>query len=180
MKELFDPTEGHFIKMIEVSELGENSADKTIDMSTFYAAFKFNLLLLNDERLTRFFSLVDETLKVPGNIGGYARYENDPYFRHSNSAFPNPWFITMLWMTQYHIAQAHSAKDLDIVLANLNWVASHASGAGILSEQLHPVTGEQLSAAPLTWSHAEYVVTIMEYLEKLRDLGICPDCLPPK
>jgi hypothetical protein len=42
----------------------------------------------------------------------------------------------------------------------------------MLSEQVHPSTGAQLSASPLTWSHTEYVITLLDYEEKLNELGI--------
>jgi GH15 family glucan-1,4-alpha-glucosidase len=42
---------------------------------------------------------------------------------------------------------------------------------GLLSEQLDPNTGAPLSVSPLTWSHAEFIVTVDEYCkasERLR------------
>jgi GH15 family glucan-1,4-alpha-glucosidase len=39
---------------------------------------------------------------------------------------------------------------------------------------MNPYTKEHLSAAPLTWSHAEYIRTIMLYLRKLEELKIIP------
>ncbi len=36
--------------------------------------------------------------------------------------------------------------------------------------QIHPFTDEPLSACPLTWSHATFVVTIHSYLAKCREL----------
>ena len=37
----------------------------------------------------------------------------------------------------------------------------------MLSEQVDPNSGAPLSVAPLTWSHAEYVVTVDDYVKKL-------------
>ena len=48
----------------------------------------------------------------------------------------------------------------------------------MFSEQLHPYTGAQLSATPLTWSHSEYIMTIAKYLNRLEELGICLKCNP--
>jgi GH15 family glucan-1,4-alpha-glucosidase len=45
-----------------------------------------------------------------------------------------------------------------------------------MSEQLNPYTGEAVAVAPLTWSHAEFVLTVISYLVKLEDLGICQAC----
>ena len=38
----------------------------------------------------------------------------------------------------------------------------------MLAEQFHPHTGDPISVSPLTWSHATYVVVVLEYLIKLR------------
>ncbi|MDI6810710.1 MAG: glycoside hydrolase family 15 protein [archaeon] len=53
----------------------------------------------------------------------------------------------------------------------LNWVAAHALSTGILSEQIHPYTGEPLSVSPLSWSHAEFIDTMTDYVEKLKALN---------
>lgn len=42
----------------------------------------------------------------------------------------------------------------------------------MLSEQLNPYTGEQIGAAPLTWSHAEYIRTVVMYMRKVKELGL--------
>jgi len=52
----------------------------------------------------------------------------------------------------------------------LTWTVKSALPSGVLSEQLNPYTGEQLSAAPLTWSHAEFIITVLEYLKKIEIL----------
>jgi len=40
----------------------------------------------------------------------------------------------------------------------------------MLSEQVDPNSGAPLSVAPLTWSHAEFVVTVDDYVKKLDKL----------
>jgi GH15 family glucan-1,4-alpha-glucosidase len=42
----------------------------------------------------------------------------------------------------------------------------------VLGEQLDPYTRAHLSAAPLTWSHAEYIRTVILYLRKVDELGL--------
>ena len=46
-------------------------------------------------------------------------------------------------------------------------MCAHELPGGLLSEQVDPHTGAPLSVSPLTWSHAELVVTVEEYLTKL-------------
>ncbi len=46
----------------------------------------------------------------------------------------------------------------------LEWAHRHALPSGIMAEQVNPFTSEPLSVSPLTWSHAEYILTVYSYL----------------
>jgi GH15 family glucan-1,4-alpha-glucosidase len=61
----------------------------------------------------------------------------------------------------------------------LEWVASRALPSGVLPEQVHPFTNQPLSVSPLTWSHAAFVSSVLEYLNKLGKVDICPSCGRP-
>jgi GH15 family glucan-1,4-alpha-glucosidase len=50
--------------------------------------------------------------------------------------------------------------------------------SGVLAEQVHPVTYRPLSVSPLTWSHAAFVTTILEYVEKRGSEGIAANRQP--
>ncbi len=105
-------------------------------------------------------------LWVPGVVGGLARYSGDRYHRGPDvpSDVPgNPWFISTLWMADYLLMHAHNAEQLAKPAEIIAWVKSHARLSGVLSEQLHPVSGEPISVMPLTWSHATLVATIHRY-----------------
>jgi GH15 family glucan-1,4-alpha-glucosidase len=41
----------------------------------------------------------------------------------------------------------------------------------VLAEQLNAQTGYELSASPLAWSHAAYVITVLKYLDRLKELS---------
>jgi GH15 family glucan-1,4-alpha-glucosidase len=71
---------------------------------------------------------------------------------------PNPWPICSLWIAQF----AQGQGDSEYAKRILSFVESHAMSSGILSEQLHPETGDLISVAPLVWSHAEYISTILD------------------
>jgi glucoamylase len=58
----------------------------------------------------------------------------------------------------------------------LEWAARRALPSGTMAEQLHPYTGEPLSVSPLTWSHAEYVRTVQEYIDRFAGTNLCPGC----
>jgi GH15 family glucan-1,4-alpha-glucosidase len=98
-----------------------------------------------------------------------ARYENDYYYQTTHDlekAQGNPWFICTLWLAQYRIAHAATLEELAQTLPLLEWVRTHALPSGVMAEQVNPFTGEPLSVSPLTWSHAEFVLTVRWYLGK--------------
>jgi GH15 family glucan-1,4-alpha-glucosidase len=170
---------GLFLKTIIVKGK-ELIPDKTLDISSVYGIYKFGVLPHDDSRLKKAIKLVENRLSVKTDIGGVCRYEGDVYYKVDVDGPSNPWFITTLWLAQYYISIAKKEKDLGKVRELLKWVAKYASPSGILSEQINPYTGEQLSVAPLTWSHSEFVTTVTSYLEKLEELGICISCYPIK
>jgi len=178
LKYLYDDELGMFYKLLNVEEGGKMTYDKTLDSSSFYGVFKFGVLAADDERMIRARDVLNERLLNKNEAGGMPRYEGDRYFQVGNDAAPNPWFITSLWMAQHSIALAKSEKDLDEAKKILKWTEKYALKSGILSEQVNPYTGAQISGAPLTWSHSTYINTVIDYLEKLEELGICLACNP--
>jgi GH15 family glucan-1,4-alpha-glucosidase len=86
--------------------------------------------------------------------GNYARYPG------------NPWLVNTLWLADWIIARARRRGDLAAARDFLEWTAMRALPSGVLAEQLHPDTGAPLSVSPLTWSHAAFVSTVLQYLGK--------------
>jgi GH15 family glucan-1,4-alpha-glucosidase len=178
LENLFDEKHGHFIKMTYMKD-HTLEKDTTLDISAVYAAYTFGVLDVNDSRIKSSIDEVQKKLKHSENsIGGVARYENDHYYRASEHAPENPWIITSLWLAQYYVRIAEKESDFKPVIEWLAWTEKYALPSGVLSEQLDPFTGKQISAAPLTWSHAEFILTVLLYLEKLEELGICKMYLP--
>lgn len=165
---LYDEEGGYFYKMINVKD-GQIEPDRTVDISSSYGVFRFGVLNVSDARLQKGMDAAKDKLTVPGDIGGIARYEGDSYFC-SNGSCGNPWIITTMWLAQYQIACATSEKDLVSARNYLTWVVKHSLPSGMLPEQLNQQSGEPVSATPLTWSHAEFVMTVLMYLRKLREL----------
>ncbi|MEK7460297.1 MAG: glycoside hydrolase family 15 protein [Patescibacteria group bacterium] len=175
---LYDDTDGIFVKMMNIDDDGTFHYDKTLDMSSIYGLFAFGVLDIDDPRLANAIKQVESRLVVKTDVSGVVRYEGDRYFRSTSDVPGNPWFITSLWLAQYYIAKAKKESDFDPVHRWITWAVKHAGPSGMLSEQLDPHTGAQLSATPLTWSHSEYVTTIVKYLDRLEQLGICLKCNP--
>jgi GH15 family glucan-1,4-alpha-glucosidase len=164
---LWDEQGKYFFRLV-----GESlTKDTTLDASSFYGPVRFGVVAPDDPRIKESFEIFKSRLSKGIEIGGVARYENDAYLKVPNNAIGNPWFITMLWFTQYKIAIATSVNDLNEVINDLERVAKMAK-SGMLSEQLNPMTGEFLSATPLTWSHAEFVRTVLEYDKKLNSFNV--------
>lgn len=172
VKHLYNIEDGSFYRSLIIDPRGMTIYDRTIDSSSAYGIFLFGVLPPEDERLQKAMKLTKERLTIKTPVGGIARYEGDRYFFSGGDQTGNPWFITTLWYTQYAIALAKNDHDLDQVREDLNWVEHNALRSGVMSEQLNPYTGAQLSAAPLTWSHAEYIRTVIMYMRKLGELGI--------
>ena len=178
LKYLWSEEDKCFYKLINVKD-ETITYDRTVDASSAYAIFRFGVLPSDSEKLTVAMETTRSKLSVKDGFG-IARYSDDKYHSVSGGAAGNPWFITALWFLQYDIARAKNEKDLERAIKGFEWVRAHALPSGILSEQIHPYTGAQLSVAPLIWSHAEFVYTVIYYLEKLEELGICDMCYPIK
>ena len=78
----------------------------------------------------------------------------------------NPWLICTLWLAQYEIARATNLPELERALEYLQWAAARALPSGVMAEQVHPYNDTPISVSPLTWSHATFVTTVLQYLEK--------------
>ncbi len=163
--------DGKFIKGFRgAGEL--DTPDHTADVSTVYGLWKYGVLSTGDDLLKATAEHVFEHTAVESSIGGYARYAGDDYYRkpHQTNIPGNPWFIATLWHARYLIRKAETKEQLLEAREDLRWVREHARPSGVLSEQIDPYTGQQVSAAPLIWSHAEYVKAIMAYEDKLQEL----------
>ena len=172
LKYLYNGQVGVFYKSIITK--GKNAEiDKTFDMSSVYGIYKFGILPPDDPKLKNAVEKTVDRLRVKTEIGGIARFEGDSY-HHKGGNYPgNPWIITSMWLAQYYIEIAKSEEDMKEVHKLISWSVARGNPAALLAEQYDPYSGEPISASPLVWSHAEFVTTIINYLEKLEKLGVC-------
>ncbi|MEM3147592.1 MAG: glycoside hydrolase family 15 protein [Candidatus Jordarchaeales archaeon] len=84
---------------------------------------------------------------------GVFRYKKDKYFGG------NFWTVATLWLALYkaELGRREEAEEL------AEWCLAH-SKLGLIPEQVHRKKGKPLSATPLGWSHAFYVM-LMKRLE---------------
>lgn len=158
-RHLFNKNRRAFYKGIIVHD-AQISYNETIDTSSVFGAFMFGLFPLGSEELTASIDTLCQVFSVTEGAIGLPRYENDMYRRVDDTTNGNPWFITSLWLAQYYTEMHNS----DAALRILDWVQAHASSTGILSEQISPVDESAVSVAPLTWSHAEYIATLLDII----------------
>ena len=159
MKLLYDHKENTFRKGILAKD-DVIEYQNTIDSASFYGAFMYGLVSSDsDELRSMSHAMIDKlgqgsTLKIP-------RYENDTYMRPPNG-LSNGWYITTLWLAQYYNENNQTQKSRDI----LDWVTSKMSSTGMLSEQITIEDEQAVSVSPLTWSHAEYIGTLLDFVSE--------------
>jgi GH15 family glucan-1,4-alpha-glucosidase len=173
IKHFYSEQLGRFVRMVNVTPDGQVNQDPVIDASMF-AIWYLGLLPADDERVVRTMQAVESRLWVKTAVGGVARYENDYYHQVSKdvqNVAGNPWIICTLWLAEWYIAKAKSLADLSRAKEIIDWTGGHVSTAKIFAEQIHPYSGAPLSVAPLTWSHATYVLAVTEYAAKYQELS---------
>jgi glucoamylase len=175
---LWSEEEQRFARMATPGPSGY-TLDMTADASIFGLAL-LGALPTDDPQVVSTLRQVESRLWVQTDVGGMARYENDYYHqveKKDTTRVPgNPWFICTLWLARYRLQGARTQEDLAPGLKLLEWAAERAFPSGTMAEQLHPYTGEPVSVSPLTWSHAEYVRTVQEYIERHAHANLCPAC----
>ncbi|HEY8341409.1 MAG TPA: glycoside hydrolase family 15 protein, partial [Calditerricola sp.] len=80
------------------------------------------------------------------------------------------WIICTLWVALWKIVSASSAGALAEAREWLMWTVRRSLPSGVLPEQVHPYTGQPISVAPLTWSHATFVHVVRQYARRYREL----------
>ncbi len=171
----WDEGEERFVRTLTISpKTGKLVKDMTVDSSMF-ALFAYGVFAADHPKVASTMGAIGRALWVKVGIGGLARYENDYYFRvegagDSKQVPGNPWIICTLWLADWMIATAKSRDELRAAIDLVEWAAVCALPTGILPEQIHPVTYQPLSVAPLTWSHAQFVTTTLKYLERWAEL----------
>ncbi|NCO10498.1 glycoside hydrolase family 15 protein [Candidatus Saccharibacteria bacterium] len=158
---LYNEERGVFYKSMSFVD-GKPVYDETIDTSAVYSSFLFGLFGPDSKEVASSIKKVAEVFKTSPENPGLPRYENDPYRRSSSRVTGNWWHICTMWQAQYDIEKG----DVDSAYNILDWVTKHAmSSTGMLSEQVNPIDDSYVSPSPLTWSHAEYLSTLIDSIE---------------
>jgi len=134
--------------------------DDVVDCSSVFGAYNFGLFEAGSQEMTSSIETIKRIFKINDGAPGLPRYENDEYRRTSPDITGNYWFITSLWLAQYYIGNGQIDKASDI----LSWTRDNSMSTGVMGEQFNPVTNSIVSPAPLTWTHAEYVTTLLDLI----------------
>ena len=161
----YDKKSGVFCRQLTPKPNDRLILDRTPDASLLWLVLS-GVLSIDDERFLTTYQWLKKKLFVQTPVQGYARYEGDYYFRTSQKYPGNPWIICTLWFAQVEMKMANSIEELEKTLVWLEWTQKIAAPTGVLPEQVHPETGKPLSVSPLTWSHSEFIKTILTYLER--------------
>ena len=107
---------------------------------------------LQGSALVRMAERIQKDLSSPA--GGVRRYTGDRYFDGQ------PWPVTTDWLAIYYsrIGRHDAAARLHAV----NTGYAHKTGSLQLGEQFDEAKGIWVSATPLTWSGAKYVLSALE------------------
>ncbi|CAN5719315.1 glycoside hydrolase family 15 protein [soil metagenome] len=132
--------------------------DNTLDISSMYGVMMFGYYT-DKSKLDNTVKAIEKYLFDKSPAGGTPRYEHDQYFTTDPPYMGNPWFVTTFWLAQYYIRAGMLNKAESI----LSWSMTKTLQSGVFSEQVNPGNGAPLSVAPLVWSHAEFINTVLDY-----------------
>lgn len=158
---LWDEANGYFYKGIRHFADGRIETYNNFDASAFYGAYMFGLWAADSHEIKTAYVSLTNNYGFSADNPKMPRYTGDGYFRVDPNIPGNPWFIISFWMAQYNI----DGGDKNIVKSVIDMADDFMNRYQILSEQINPMTNEMVSVAPLVWSHAEFVNTLLDYKE---------------
>lgn len=132
-----------------------NPKDEGLDVSLLGLTVPFEVLPAQDERMQKTVFAIEQSFNY--EVGGVGRYPGDLYYKG------NPWILTTLWLALYY----EQLGDISKVEMIVKWVIEHATALDLLSEQIDKSTGLPISAIPLAWSHAFFILAVLG-LEELK------------
>ena len=159
---LFDQERQTYRKGLLLKEDGSLQFDNTIDISSLFGMVMYTETKLDSPEVISSLRAIEKYLTNLSHIGGVVRYEDDWYMRYDKAIPPNPWFVCTLWLAQLYtqLGQKDKVKPL------LEWSLQYTLAGGIMSEQIHPISGKSVGVAPLVWSHAELINTAIDLINE--------------
>jgi glucoamylase len=124
--------------------------NENLDISLLSLSYPFDVLPADDERMKKTAIALKAAFKFKS--GGLGRYPFDQYYGG------NPWILTTLWLALYY----GKAGELSKAEKLIHWALDHSTELGLLSEQVDKESGAPISAIPLAWSHAFFILSVLD------------------
>lgn len=163
-KHLFNKERQVFYRGLISNDDGSITYDATIDNAAIFSSFMFGLFEADSPEIKASIETVSKVFGETHDRPGLPRYEDDYYRRSHEDIQGNWWYITTLWKAQYNLELGNT----DEAISSINWINRHIMPTGMMGEQIDPITEEVIAPAPLTWSHAEYVSTLIDLINQRR------------
>lgn len=141
---LWDEKNNRFLKSVK-------PRDADIDTAILGLSYPFSVLEADDPRILSTARQIESAFSF--STQGIGRYPGDVY--HGG----NPWFITTLWMALYHCQLGNYEKAKTLI----DWSAKHVDELQLFAEQVNRENGEPISASPLAWSHAMFILSLLDF-----------------
>jgi glucoamylase len=138
----WDSSKSQFIKTVK-------PRDETLDISMIGLTFPFEVLPAQDSMMRKTAFGIEQAFNY--EIGGIGRYSGDTYYGG------NPWILATLWLALYY----EKLKDVNRMEKLVEWTVNRATELGLLSEQVNKSNGSSISAVPLAWSHAFFILAVL-------------------
>lgn len=135
--------------------------DSVIDTSALFGSYIYGLFSQDSREIKESIETLKKTFDVSQDKPYLPRYEYDDYRREHSEILGNWWYICSLWYAQYSIATG----DMESANSVLRFTRDTASSTHMIAEQYDPIHQQPIAPAPLTWSHAEYVSTLLDLIE---------------
>ncbi len=156
---LYNAERKYFTKGFVFGDDGKKLLNTDIDVSAFYGAFMFGLFDMNSKEIQTSYDTLKATFGVQdGQVSPLARYEHDDYNIVDRQTYGNPWINTTFWLAQYELLTGHPQRATQTV----DWAHALMYRTGVLPEQVNPYTNAFVSIAPLVWSQAEFLNTVID------------------
>jgi glucoamylase len=127
--------------------------NENLDISLLSLSYPFDVLPADDERMKKTAIALESVFKFKS--GGLGRYPFDQYYGG------NPWILTTLWLALYYEKAGELVKAEQLI----RWTLDHSTELGLLSEQVDKESGAPISAIPLAWSHAFFILSVLDLQE---------------
>ncbi len=167
---LFNKEINSFVRGLQVEGVSVRRLNY-IDSSSLFGLWYYGVIDKDDPMFIGTQQAVESSLHLKRGIGGFVRYQDDYYYREAHQPTPNPWIVTTMWELQRKISVAKDMDELVELSYQFNWVTDRLKVYPVMAEQYEADSGRPLSAAPLAWSHAVFVETVLLYVTRMEEMG---------